>query len=62
MAPPAPAPAPIQTEGAPPSRHADRVTAEMMRYLVAQSTNIRATVRKMAQALKSRSAYFGYSG
>jgi hypothetical protein len=42
-----PAPAPIQAVGAPPEIHADRVTAEMMRYLVAQSAHIRETVRKI---------------
>jgi hypothetical protein len=31
-----PAPAPIQAVGAPPERHADRITAEMMRHLVAE--------------------------
>jgi hypothetical protein len=40
-------PAPIQAVGAPPEPHANRVTAEMMRYLVAQSARIRATVRKI---------------
>jgi hypothetical protein len=46
----APAPAPIQTVGAPPERHADRVTAEMMRYLAAQSAHIRETVREIVRA------------
>jgi hypothetical protein len=35
--------------GTPPARHADRITAEMMRYLVAQSAHIRATVREIVE-------------
>jgi len=45
-----PAPAPIQAVGAPPERYADRITAEMMRHLVAQSAHIRETVREIVLA------------
>jgi hypothetical protein len=45
-----PIPAPIHAVGAPPERYADRVTAEMLRYLAAQSAHIRATVREIVEA------------
>jgi hypothetical protein len=40
----------IQAVDAPPERYADRITAEMLRHLVAQSAHIRATVREIVLA------------